>query len=59
VVPSGIASSSPDSVCISTHEVVHLGQRGVGGLDDDVDAVTELVELVVGDERATSTRASA
>ena len=32
-------------------EVVHLLERRLRGPDDDVDALTEHVELVVGDER--------
>ena len=33
------------------HEVAHLGERGIRRADDDVDALAEHGQLVVGDER--------
>ena len=38
-------------MCIVADEVVHLVERGLRGLDDEVDTVAEDVELEVGDER--------
>ena len=48
--PGGEIVEQPRSHVHLAHEVTHLRQRVVRGLDDDVDAVTENRELCVGDE---------
>ena len=36
---------------MSTHDVVHLGERVVGRVDDEVGALVDDLQVVVGDER--------
>ena len=50
MVDARTASVSPERACISRTTSGIAGQRGVVGVDDEIDALAEDVEITVGDQ---------